>query len=297
MGFDVSGSTDTQQKIEFEMLQKVGDTPARKTDVMLALDTVNQQLQVKVGTEGRVYEINVSKPKHCWQPRHFALQLLALQGQLQHQQQRGLQCHVLKDGQQFAQVDAQLDMDTPHFTSSMIYEDRKVAFYGGLKEANVILFSVSGTDKDTQGDVEDIKVVIELSPSGQVLKAELDWRPEMFDEAKMELIRYQQSVVRSSLSTGIYNDLGAVKTALKASGGEILAHLQESLEMDADYYMLSAGLMRENIMSLYMTKIGFVQDSFDYLTATGITFTYRRLVLVEFLSRSQRLTGSARVPP
>ena len=55
-------------------------------------------------------------------------------------------------------------------------------------------------------NVENVIATIELSPDGRVLKTEIDWRPEMFEEFHNSLIQARNNIVESRLLLGMISN-------------------------------------------------------------------------------------------
>ena len=157
---------------------------------------------------------------------------------------------------------------------------KSVHIFGGLKEENVILFSLERTD-DQHTEV-DVMTKIELSPSGKVFKLEVEWRPDLFIKSKAAIRDYRDILLANDLldlSESFVRHLHAVRSMKKLAVEEVFTDIMSAFDIDVDWSN-NAKIFKENMQSLYINNYLFVNDIINYFTDCMISFSEKRYAIM-----------------
>ena len=125
----------------------------------------------------------------------------------------GIKIIILKNEHQFGNADIRFESEKPHAEIKFEIEDKgRLDIFAGLKEFNLVYFSINTKCFRNHENVENVIATVELSPDGRVLKTEIDWRPEMFEEFYNSLIQARNNIVESRLLLGMISHKKSLRT-------------------------------------------------------------------------------------
>ena len=268
---DASEFNDDKAIIDYKLIQSIGASPMRINELTMTVYWVTKEMEIIYRDDLDLFKANVMFKKITTYYIEFYKYVHSLYYRIQaniykDNDEAGLKLNLLKNEHEFGNVNIHFEKEKPHAEIKMGLEDRGMDVFVGLKESNLIFFSVKSKSNTIPENVDDILATIELSSDGRVLKTELDWRPESFEELHEALLDTQINIVENRLLLGINSLVRAFGNATLMIMDDTFDEIIDTLDIDPRKYSDIVREWRENIATLYIYKIAIVQQIVDYST-------------------------------
>ena len=176
-----------------------------------------------------------------------------------------VEMEVRKNGLNFGKADLITSYVDPHATLEMAFDGKSLDAFIGMKQSNLIHFSVTSKSSSISETTEEIEVTIELSDDGRIMTTEIDWRPQLFDDISQTLAKTKVSLFDERIMACLMRHSKTYDNAVRSTVQETFDDIIDGLDIDSDSYKQIVLELKDNLATLYVFTNNLVDFDSEYL--------------------------------